>query len=485
MEVKGIQQIKKLLRVLACLAALFVCIPVWGQAKHYTIRDGKMYITLDRRVTDAALDSFMRQFDLVDLGLKQLLRADIADSIVKQGWKVVMQNEKGIMISKALEAFDNFDNPVNKIILTEKHEDLAARFPAVSQKVSFGTNRFRNKHPFYQKDSITAFFLRGFTKAGKAYLAGSFNSWSPAAQAMKKTDSGWIAYVKLAPGKYWYKFVVDENWMVDEDNQLRENDGQGNINSVYFRTNHTFSLSGFDNARQVYLAGSFNNWKPKDLRLNKTPQGWELPVYLANGTHMYKFVADGQWLADPANPGKLPDGAGGFNSVLSIGKPYVFRLKGHEQAQKVMLAGSFNNWRDFELQLQKSADGWELPLVIGPGNYEYKFIVDGKWISDPSNPLTPNKDGNSYLIIEPNHTFLLKGFAEARQVFIAGDFNGWNPAAFPMKKTAEGWTFELHLPPGKTRYKFIVDGKWILDPANKLWEQNEFGTGNSVLWNGR
>ena len=100
-------------------------------------------------------------------------------------------------------------------------------------------------------------------------------------------------------------------------------------------------------------------------------------------------------------------------------------------------------------------------------------------------PLTPSKDGNSYLIIEPNHTFLLKGFAEARQVFIAGDFNGWNPAAFPMKKTAEGWTFELHLPPGKTRYKFIVDGKWILDPANKLWEQNEFGTGNSVLWNGR
>jgi hypothetical protein len=27
-----------------------------------------------------------------------------------------------------------------------------------------------------------------------------------------------------------------------------------------------------------------------------------------------------------------------------------------------------------------------------------------------------------------------------------------------------------------------VDGKWMIDPANDLWEDNEFGTGNSVLW---
>jgi hypothetical protein len=31
-------------------------------------------------------------------------------------------------------------------------------------------------------------------------------------------------------------------------------------------------------------------------------------------------------------------------------------------------------------------------------------------------------------------------------------------------------------------YKFIVDGKWILDPGNKLWEQNAENTGNSILW---
>jgi hypothetical protein len=51
-----------------------------------------------------------------------------------------------------------------------------------------------------------------------------------------------------------------------------------------------------------------------------------------------------------------------------------------------------------------------------------------------------------------------------------------------MKKENGGWIFTAHLSPGKHLYKFIVDGKWIIDPANKLWEQNEYGSGNSVLW---
>jgi 1,4-alpha-glucan branching enzyme len=96
--------------------------------------------------------------------------------------------------------------------------------------------------------------------------------------------------------------------------------------------------------------------------------------------------------------------------------------------------------------------------------------------------MTPNKEGNSYLIVEPNYTFKLKGFENAKKVYLAGDFNGWSPEAYEMKRVGDEWTFQLHLPPGKTRYKFVVDGKWILDPGNKLWEQNEFNTGNSLLW---
>ena len=51
-----------------------------------------------------------------------------------------------------------------------------------------------------------------------------------------------------------------------------------------------------------------------------------------------------------------------------------------------------------------------------------------------------------------------------------------------MKHEGDEWVFRVHLSAGKHLYKLIVDGKWIIDPYNKLWEQNEYGTGNSIIW---
>ena len=131
--------------------------------------------------------------------------------------------------------------------------------------------------------------------------------------------------------------------------------------------------------------------------------------------------------------------------------------------------------------MKKTPTGWELPYAVGPGNYEYKFIVDGKEIADPANNVTTNK-GNSYLVMEPNYTFRLKGYKNAKAVFLAGDFNDWSPTALAMIREGDEWIYRVHLSPGKHRYKFIVDGKWITDPSNRQWEQNELGNGNSVIW---
>lgn len=99
-----------------------------------------------------------------------------------------------------------------------------------------------------------------------------------------------------------------------------------------------------------------------------------------------------------------------------------------------------------------------------------------------SQPGIIDRTGNAYFIIQPNYTFRLKGFNNAKNVFLAGDFNDWSPDTFLMKREGDEWVFTVHLSPGKHVYKFVVDGKWILDPGNKLWEQNEHDTGNSVLW---
>jgi 1,4-alpha-glucan branching enzyme len=210
----------------------------------------------------------------------------------------------------------------------------------------------------------------------------------------------------------------------------------------------------------------------------RTSSGWQLPVYLPEGTYTYRFIADGDWFADPANPDKLPNEFNDFNSVVRIGTPYVFKLDGFLNAQKVVLLGSFNNWKDDELSMTKTATGWEFPYTIGAGNYEYKMKIDGRFTE---NAVTK---GNNILIIDPNFTFRLKGFENAKKVFVAGDFNNWSPNSFAMTKEGDEWVMKVHLNRGKHLYKFVVDNEWILDPANKLWEQNDHNTGNSVLWFG-
>lgn len=450
-----------------------------------SVKDGKMKIELNKHISDDALDNFISTFDLADLDLKNFMKTNSTDSLRKLGWKLEKNNRDLIVISKLLRGFDRFDNPAYKIIFTEKGASTSDLFPAVSNNIKYGFNSFRKKYPFQEKDSLVTFFLRNNTNAKKVMLAGSFNDWNPAALSMKKTDSGWIATVKLGPGKYWYKFVADGNWMVDNDNARVENDGGGNDNSVFYKHNVVFRLNGFENAKKVFISGSFNNWQPRKLPMIKTANSWQLPVYLADGTHTYRFVVDGRWMADPGNANRLPNEFGDFNSVVRIGTAYKFLLNGYTNAKQVILAGSFNNWRENELMMVKTSSGWELPYTLGVGNYEYRYLVDGKWITGPENPALVAggaKQSNAYLIIGVNHTFRLKGFADAKNVFIAGDFNNWTPNTYALKKEGDEWKLGVHLAPGKHTYKFIVDGKWINDPANKLWEQNEFGTGNSVIW---
>lgn len=55
-------------------------------------------------------------------------------------------------------------------------------------------------------------------------------------------------------------------------------------------------------------------------------------------------------------------------------------------ARSVMLAGTFNNWDYKNTPLEKSKDNtWRRTFTLRPGRYEYKFVVDGSWTTDPNN----------------------------------------------------------------------------------------------------
>ena len=69
-----------------------------------------------------------------------------------------------------------------------------------------------------------------------------------------------------------------------------------------------------------------------------------------------------------------------------------------------------------------------------------------------------------------------------KAVYVAGEFNDWNPTAKKMAFKAGVYTATLKLEAGKSyQYKFVIDGTWCADPENANAVPNDQGTFNSVI----
>jgi len=86
-----------------------------------------------------------------------------------------------------------------------------------------------------------------------------------------------------------------------------------------------------------------------------------------------------------------------------------------EGAQDIFLAGSFNDWDPTRTPLERQGDGsWKAELELAPGQYEYKFIVDGAWCCEPGRAdadcadCVPNPFGTMNRVIE------VRGAAESK-----------------------------------------------------------------------
>lgn len=71
----------------------------------------------------------------------------------------------------------------------------------------------------------------------------------------------------------------------------------------------------------------------------------------------------------------------------------------------------------------------------------------------------------------------------AKDIAIAGDFNGWNPSVSPLHQDENlgVWQICVPVPPGRYRYRLVVDGNWVQDPYNSYVESNPFGELNNVV----
>ncbi len=77
--------------------------------------------------------------------------------------------------------------------------------------------------------------------------------------------------------------------------------------------------------------------------------------------------------------------------------------------------------------------------------------------------------------------FRLKGHANASVVALAGTFNNWSQSQFLFGREGDEWVCRIDLDPGVYRYKLIIDGNWLLDPANPATVEDEAGNVNNVI----
>ena len=77
---------------------------------------------------------------------------------------------------------------------------------------------------------------------------------------------------------------------------------------------------------------------------------------------------------------------------------FVFHMP---QARSAAVAGNFNNWEPKRTAMRKDPGGdWKATVWLPPGRYEYRFIVDGQWVSDPSaKESAPNGFGSTNSVV--------------------------------------------------------------------------------------
>ncbi len=84
-------------------------------------------------------------------------------------------------------------------------------------------------------------------------------------------------------------------------------------------------------------------------------------------------------------------------------EPVSFSLAA-PQARQVFLAGEMTAWDQRKQAMVRGADGvWRLQLDLAPGQWLYKFVVDGRWVHDPA---TPDHDGDGQ---GGQHSFVFVG----------------------------------------------------------------------------
>jgi chromosome partitioning protein len=97
--------------------------------------------------------------------------------------------------------------------------------------------------------------------------------------------------------------------------------------------------------------------------------------------------------------------------------------------------------------------------------------------------LSPQEKIEKSFDLDINEVSFAMESSAAKDIYVAGDFNDWkiNDESRLARGENGCWEKRVRVPHGRYRYKFVVDGEWMVDPKNQAREINAFGSFDSVM----
>jgi glycosidase len=166
------------------------------------------------------------------------------------------------------------------------------------------------------------------------------------------------------------------------------------------------------NAQTVSLRGDFasDGWTA-GVTMTKTGDTWEATLPVAdNQVIVYKFVVDGNWISDPENSRKSPDGYGGFNSVVRADCDQCPARAPIDWRDAIMYFVMIDRFADGNAANNAPVAGVEYPGQYQGGDfvgltkkieegYFNNLGVNTLWITSPfdnADNANPGSDGHTY-----------------------------------------------------------------------------------------
>lgn len=101
-------------------------------------------------------------------------------------------------------------------------------------KNNHSENRNNTKSFGVRKDKDGVMFTAFYPQAQTVKIAGDFNNWQPENTPMKKyrKEGVWKAKIPLGQGTHRYRYVVDDRWQKDPNNEAAEPNPYNELNSL-------------------------------------------------------------------------------------------------------------------------------------------------------------------------------------------------------------------------------------------------------------